>query len=130
MSPGAPLENLIITKTLHGVLGLVLPKPASGSDVGLLVLPSSGEVFVNLLGKCLPGESALEGSIAGRVEPVGALTLASTIKFLTTNKRQAIRDIDLTNGPLVEPELIGFLGATMTVETNETVVFGKDVEVM
>jgi len=129
-SPGAPLENLIITKTLHGVLGLVLPKPASGSDVGLLVLPGTGTAFVTLSGKCLPqGSTTVEGSVAGLVEPVGGLVLAGTIKFLTTNKKQAIKEIDLTNGPLVEPELVAF-SATSTEETNETVLFSKDVEVM
>jgi len=130
MSPGAPLENLILTKTLHGVLGLVLPKPATGSDVGLLVLPSTGTEFVTLLGKCLPeGGTTVEGNVAGLVEPVGGLVLAGTIKFQTTNKKQVIKDIDLTNGPLVEPELVAF-SATSTEETNETVLFSKDVEVM
>jgi len=129
MSPGAPLENLIITKTLHGVLGLVLPKPASGSDVGLLVLPGTGSEFVKLLGSCLPGETSVEGSVAGLVEPVGSLVLAGTIKFQTTNKKQVIKEIDLTNGPKVEPELVAF-SATSAEETNETVAFSKDVEVM
>lgn len=123
-------KTLILTNTLHGVLGLVLPKPATGSDVGLLVLPSTGGVFVNLLGTCLPeGGTAVQGAVTGLVEPVGGLTLAGTIKFQTTNKKQVIKEIDLTNGPKVEPELVAF-SVTSSESTNETVVFSKDVEVM
>jgi len=43
MSPGAPQSNLILTNTLRGVLGLILPKPASGSDVALVLGPVTGQ---------------------------------------------------------------------------------------
>jgi len=128
MSPGAPLENLIITHTLHGVLGLVLPKPATGSDVGLLLLPSEGKKFVTLLGKCI-AETTVEGSVAGLVEPVNALTLSGTLTLLAPSEKQGITDIDLTNGPLVKPELLAFSDAS-TEEATDNLAFSKDVEVM
>jgi len=129
MSPGAPLENLIITHTLHGVLGLVLPVPATGSDVGLLLLPSEGKKFVTLLGtKCL-AEATVEGSVAGLVGPVNALTLSGTLSFGVTGGAQNIKDIDLTNGPLVKPELL-FASDTSTESANYDLAFSNDVEVM
>jgi len=128
MSPGAPLENLIITKTLHGVLGLVLPTPATGSDVGLLLLPTENKNFVTLLGSCFV-TATVQGSVAGLVTPVNALTLSGALSFGVTGGAQNIKDIDLTNGPLVRPELT-FASDTSTEEASYDLAFSKDVEVM
>jgi hypothetical protein len=131
MSPGAPLENLIITTTLHGILGLVLPKPASGSDEGLLLLPTSGTKFVTLLGSCIV-TSAVNGSVAGLVEqPVGVLSKTGKLALLAPEGIQKIKDIDLTNSTLVEPELVAF-GGTSTEEATQDLTFtgGASVEVM
>lgn len=128
MSAGAQLENLITTLTLHGVLGLILPKPATGSDVGLLLLPTSGHRWFTLLGSCIT-ETAAEGSVAGLVEPVGVLSTTDKITFGLTSGKQNIKDIDLTNGPLVEPELI-VASVTATLESADEYVFSANVEVM
>jgi hypothetical protein len=105
MSTGAPSESLIPTVTLHGVLGLVLPRPAAGSDMGLLLLPNTGKKLFTLLASCLFGGEAatVTGSVAGLVEPVGRSVLAGTLAFAETGGLQNIRDIDLTNGPFSSP---------------------------
>jgi hypothetical protein len=130
MSAGAPLENLIITTTLHGILGLVLPKPATGSDVGLLLLPTSGTRFVTLLGSCIV-TSTVNGSVAGLDETVGVLSKTGKLFLGVTSEKQNIKEIDLTNSSKVEPELVAF-GATSTEETNQDLTFtgGASVEVM
>jgi hypothetical protein len=127
MSSGAPLENLVITQTLHGILGLILPKPATGSDVGLLLLPTSGKKWFTLLGSCIPGAVA-EGSVAGLVEPVGVLSTTDKITFGVTSGKQNIKDIDLTNGSLVKP---GFIveGEAATLEAADEFTFSAKVEV-
>jgi hypothetical protein len=130
MSSGAPLENLIITTTLHGILGLVLPKPATGSDVGLLLLPTSGTRFVTLLGSCIV-TSTVNGSVAGLDETVGVLSKTGKLFLGVTSEKQNIKEIDLTNSSKVEPELVAFSG-TSTEETNQDLTFtgGASVEVM
>jgi hypothetical protein len=127
-SKGAPLENLIITTTLHGILGLVLPKPASGTDAGLLLLPTAGKRFVTLEGSCVP-TSAVEGDVAGLIEPVGALSTTGKLVLGVTSAKQNIKEIDLTNSSKVEPELVAFSG-TSTEETSEALTFSAKVEVM
>jgi hypothetical protein len=126
-SSGAPLENLIITQRLHGVLGLVLPKPASGPDVGLLLLPTSGKVWFELSGSCIPTTKAT-GSVAGLVEPVGVSSTTDKVTFGVTSEKQNIKDIDLTNGGLVEPELI-VEGGAATLEAADEFLFSAKVEV-
>lgn len=127
MSPGAPLENLIITRTLHGVLGLALPKPASGSDAGLLLLPNQ-QPILTLLGSCIL-ETALEGSVAGLVEPVGVSSTTDKIVFGVTSGKQDITDIDLTTGGLVAPKLSVFGVNDGTLEASDEFTFSAKVEV-
>jgi len=130
MSTGAPLENLIQTTTLHGVLGLILPKPALGSDVALVLLPVSGKRFVTLLpssANCLE-EIQVNGSVAGTVEPVGTATLKGKLTFSANGVNEAITDVDLSTGTLVLPRLTAGT-ATATETTLQLVTFAAAVEV-
>jgi UDP-glucose 6-dehydrogenase len=73
----------------------------------------------------------VEGNVAGLVEPVGVLSQTGKFVFGVTSDKQNIKDIALTNGPLVEPELVAFSG-TAVEETTEELTFtgGANVEVM
>jgi hypothetical protein len=132
MSVGAPLENLIITTTLHGLLGLILPKPTgTGSAVGLVLLPSSGKRWFTLLPSsagCIVA-TIVTGSIAGLVEPVGTSSKTGKLTFSATSAgKQEITDVALSSGGTIEPEF-GFGTATVTVTANQLVAFGVAVEV-
>jgi len=128
-SPLAPLTNLILTTTLHGVLGLILPKPTSGSDVALVLLPVSGKTFVTLSGKCVPGgAAAVSGLVAGLVTPVNTSTTKGLLTFSQSGGVQAIKEVDVSNGGLVKPKLN--VGAeTATEETVEEVTWSEPTEV-
>jgi hypothetical protein len=131
-STNTTVVGLILTNTLHGVLGLILPKPTSGSDVALVLLPVSGKAFVTLVGS--PSTACVEttkvsGSVAGLAEPVGTLLLTGTLKFAQTSGVQNITEVDLTTGGSVKPELTAF-GSTATEETTESITYSKATEVM
>jgi hypothetical protein len=127
MSPGAPLENLILTNTLHGVLGLILPKPSSGSGVALVLLPASGSVFVKILGKCII-ETAVSGQVAGVAEPIGSSVTKGTLKLETTGGAQNIKEVDLSTGGSVKPKLTAF-SATASESVIEALTFGTATEI-
>ena len=129
MSPGAPLSNLLLTNVLHGVLGLILPKPAgSGSDIALVLLPVSGSSFLNILGTCFTNIS-VSGQIAGLVEPVNISSTTGRLVFGVTGGVQNITDVDLSTGGLIKPKLS--VGTELgTEETTENIEFSAAVEVM
>jgi hypothetical protein len=128
-SEGAP-SGLILTKTLHGVLGLILPKPATGSGVALLLLPVSGQVFVTIEGTCLsPSTTAVEGKVAGVVEPVSTKSFTGKLLFLAPAGVQAIKEVDLSTGGLVKPSLKAFGIANASEETTEEIKFSAETEV-
>jgi len=128
-SPSAPLENLIITNTLHGVLGLILPVPTPpASDVALVLLASTGSQFVTLQGSCIE-TTKVTGQVAGLVSPVGTSTTKGSLKFTPSSPgNQEILDVDLSGGGLIAPILTAF-GATSTEETTQLVTFGAAIEV-
>jgi len=128
MSTGAPLSNLILTNVLHGVLGLILPKPTSGSDVALVLLPVSGSAFYNLLGTCFANLS-VSGQIAGLVLPVNISSTTGRLDFGVTGGVQNITDVDLSTGGLVKPKLTAG-SEPITEETTEEIEFSEKVEVM
>jgi hypothetical protein len=127
MSTGAPLENLILTSTLHGVLGLILPKPASGSGVALVLLPTSGSTFWTLLGSCFTS-TAVSGQLAGEIEPIGVATTKFTLKIEAPGGVQKIKEVDLTTGGLVKPKLTAF-SATAAESLIEVLTFGTATEI-
>jgi hypothetical protein len=127
-STGSPGEGLILTSTLHGILGSVLPKPESGSEVGLLLLPVSGKTITTLGSNKCTLESAVTGDVAGLVEPTGGLQTTGKIVFGVTSGKQSIRDIDLSTG-LVAPDLVAF-STTATEEGQESLTYEKAIEVV
>jgi len=127
-SIGAPEEGLIITKELHGILGIILPSGATG----ILFLPTSGKIFVELekanggtgTQKCTP-VTKVTGTVAGEVTPTAKKQLTGKIIF----PLPVITKIDLTHGlGLREPELVAFTGAASLMQ-EESVTFGEPTEV-
>jgi hypothetical protein len=108
-------KGLILTATLHGILGLILPS----KEVGLLFLPVKGATFVNLNANACTVETAVSGSVAGLVEPINTPTTKGWILFEResgSGNTQAILDIDLTHGlGLVKPALTAY--STTATET-------------
>ena len=129
MSTGAPLSNLLLTNVLHGVLGLILPKPAAPeSDIALVLLPVSGAAFVNILGSCFTNLS-VSGQVAGLVLPVNIASTTGRLIFGVTAGVQNITDVDLSTGGLIKPKLT--VGSEPgTEETTENIEFKEAVEVM
>lgn len=119
-SEGGPNASLIITKTLDGELGSVKPAEAA-SGVGLLLLPTTGTVFVTLVGSCLPlSPSPVDGSVAGEVTPVnGAPSKDGKIIFQGSGAagKQLIQSINVL-GTVVKPTL----KALGLLESNEITV--------
>jgi hypothetical protein len=124
-SIGATGKGLILTKELHGILGLLLPS----LETGILFLPISGKIFVEIEAgegttKCTPADK-VTGSVAGLVTPVGKKQATGEIRFLNP----PIKAIDLTHGlGLREPELVSFT-STAILEQTENVTFGVETEV-
>ncbi|HEY4918195.1 MAG TPA: hypothetical protein VIH92_14885 [Solirubrobacteraceae bacterium] len=119
--------GLIITNTLHGVLGLVLPKPTSGSDVALILLPVSGSTFVKISGTCFT-ETAVSGSIAGLANPIGTKTTKGTLEFGVTSGVQNIKEVDLSTGGVAKPKLTAF-SETAQEATTDAITFGTATEI-
>jgi len=122
------VEGTIVTNTLHGVLGLILPK-GTGSGVGLLLLPVEGKKFLVLASNKCTIETSVTGSVAGEANPIGGgLVLSGTLTFQAGAKGESIKDFDLSTGGLVNPELSAF-AAIASQETNEDLDFVGAVEV-
>jgi len=119
-SKGAPAENLIITNTLHGILGLILPHTPA-----LLILPGSGSTFVTLEGSCLTlSPAAVTGSVAAEITPVGSKQ--KTGKIVTGAAVNTHFESSL--GGLVIAKLVAF-SATSTQTETASVEFEKATEV-
>jgi hypothetical protein len=130
-SEGGPNSSLIITKTLDGELGSVKPSLAA-SGVGLLLLPTTGTVFVTLEGSCLPlSPSPVDGSVAGETTPInGPSALDGKIIFQGSGAAgvQKISEINVL-GTVVKPSLkaLGLLESNEI--TVDLILFSKDVVV-
>jgi hypothetical protein len=117
-------EGLIITKELHGILGLILsPAPL---DTGILFLPVVGKIFVELAEatkgtlKCAP-ETKITGTVAALITPVGV----DTTKGLLVFPEGTIKKIDLTHGlGLVEPELVAYTSGAVLYQ-HDVLMFGQ-----
>jgi hypothetical protein len=120
-----PAEGLIITSTVHGVLGTVLPS----GEAGLLILPTSGKVFVTLEKNACTPETKVSGSVAGAVSPTGKsqTTGKLVLKTVGGTGKEEIAKIDTATG-LAEPELVAFT-ETATETTEDSITFSAPVEV-
>jgi hypothetical protein len=128
-SPGAG-SGKVLTNALDGELGTVAEKEAK-SKVGLLLLPTVGTEFVELLGSCLAVSPIhVTGQVAGEATPInGGLTLKGTLNFVGSKGVQSIKEITVL-GAVVKPALKAFSGLVAASETTEeTIEYSKDVEV-
>jgi hypothetical protein len=129
-STGAPAGNLILTETLHGVLGLILPKLTGTTGVGLLLLPGSGSTFLTLSTPCtIPATSAVSGNVVGEVEPVvHSQTTGSLLFGASATGFASVKDFDLSTGGLLLPRLVAY-SATAGEVVASSVTFGTSTEV-
>jgi hypothetical protein len=129
-STNTTASGLILTNTLHGVLGLILPVPAPpASDVALLLLPVSGGTFVTLVGSGTCVETTkVQGNVAGTLEPVGVSQKTGKLVLTGSNGKESITDVDLSTGGLVIPNLQAF-GSTATETTTEGYTLSVATEV-
>jgi hypothetical protein len=130
-SSGAPAGNLILTNTLHGVLGLILPKLTGTTGVGLLLLPATGSTFVTLSTPCTsPATSAVSGNVVGEAEPIGISTTMGTLRFAgnPTNGHASVKDFDLSTGGLVKPKLEAYTTEAAEI-AQYLVTFGVPTEI-
>jgi hypothetical protein len=123
-------EGSIVTNTLHGVLGLIVPKgTGTGVALDLLPLEAAEGVFVDIAKNSCTVETAVEGSVAGEVSPVGKSQTTGALLFDPSGTTQTIKEITLSsNGAAVKPGLKAF-GATATQETTEALTFSANLEV-
>ncbi|MGD1058762.1 MAG: hypothetical protein ABR992_15265, partial [Solirubrobacteraceae bacterium] len=121
-------EGAISTSTLHAILGVTLPEPETGSEVGLLLLPSSGKTITELAANACTVTTKVTGSLAGLVEPLGVSQKTGKVLFSVTSGKQNIKDIDLPAG-LVAAELVAF-STTATEESSESLTYEKAIEVV
>jgi hypothetical protein len=125
-SVGAPAENLVLTTTLHGILGLLLPS----NETGILFLPVAGKTFVTFAqsqkeGKVCTAGSLLEGSVAALISPVGVSQTTGTLTTLAVAKPA----IDLTHSLGTVTAKLSDFGETATQAQTDDVTFGVDTEV-
>jgi len=125
-STGQP-SGLILTNTLHGILGLLLPS----GETGIVFLPVSGATISTLeaaekSAKHCSLLTKIQGDITVCVEPVGTSTTHGTIKTLT----KEINEVDLTHHlGLIKAKLIGFGGAGAVLEQQDSLTFSASTEV-
>jgi len=118
--------GLILTKTLHGILGLLLPQNVTG----ILFLPVANKEFVNLPktekeGKECTPETTVEGTVAAEVSPVGSKQ--TTGKLVT--EAVAKQAIDLTHGLGTVTAKLTAYTETGTQAQTDAVTFGEATEV-
>jgi len=130
---GCPLNSdgasggLILTATLHGILGLLLPQKTTG----ILFLPVVGKILTTFAkaekgGKVCGPESKVEGSLAAEIEPVSKPSANATIKVVS----KEIQEIDLTHGlGVVKAKFSFFFGEGSVLTQTDEVMFSKEVEV-
>lgn len=111
--------GVILTTTLHALLGTVLPSELPG----LLVLPTANTKFVTLAANACTIETTINGSVAGLLfkGQIGSLILESLVNFLPKD----ITEIHTLNG-LVKPVLQAF-GLPATLETLEHIAWSRDI---
>jgi hypothetical protein len=119
----------VLTSTLDGELGTVKTTEAK-SGVGLLLLPTTGTTFVELLGSCLALSPAkVTGQVAGEANTIKTSSTGGTLTFIGSKGTQSIKEINVL-GTIVKPALKAFSGLVNASETTtETLTYSKAVEV-
>jgi hypothetical protein len=129
--------GVVETNELSGELGEVAAAEAK-SEVGLLLVPASGNVFVTLEGTCLQvNPTAVEGSIVGEVTPTKTLSTEGKVVFALTKAAQSIKKFERGRAEIggkedekVTPKLTVFNGKAATEETTDTNTFEEALEVL
>jgi hypothetical protein len=120
--------GIIITNTLHGVLGLILPK-GTGSGVGLLLLPVANKQFFTLESNTCTEETLVTGNVAAELTPTKEETLNVLLKFqAAATAGESIKDFDLSTGGLVLPLLEAF-GREASEAMDEKLTFLANIEI-
>jgi hypothetical protein len=122
--------GLILTNTLHAILGIILPS----GETGALFLPQKGTSFVSFAEatkgelKCAE-DSTVSGNVVGLVAPFGSKQLTGKVIVGLAGAVQAVKDFDLTHGlGLVVPRLVMF-SQTAALDQSDAVTFGVATEV-
>ena len=129
-SPGAA-SGLILTNTLHALIGLALP----GNSPALLILPTANSKFVvaaestekegSEVIKCTV-ETTINGSVAGLLsQTIGTKTTRALLNFTKTDPEK----IDLPLGGTVTPEITAF-GVAGVFTTLVHLSYGQESELM
>jgi hypothetical protein len=120
-STNVTTEGVILTETVHALLGTVLPSELAG----LLVLPTASRKFFTFAENACTIRASVEGSIAGLLfaSQIGHSVSESLVNFIPND----ITKIDTLNG-VVEPELTSF-GLTSTLATLEHIAWDGPCEV-
>jgi hypothetical protein len=129
-STNTSTSGLVVTNSLRGLLGEVASAEAT-SKVGALLEPESGVTFVILEKTAAPCESietAVEGTVAGEMTPIGASQTTGKLAFLLSASKQRIKEITLLAGTK-KPKLAAFGIATATEETTDALTYSGAVEV-
>jgi hypothetical protein len=120
LGEGIP-SGLIVTKTLHGILGLILAPAGTSVGVAILLLPVGGKTFVELASNSCTEETAVSGNVGGEITPVGTSQKTGKTVFATSGGKESIKDIDLTHGlGLVVPKLTAFTTEATLAQTENT----------
>lgn len=118
----------VVTNTLDGELGKVA-KAEAASEVGLLLLPATGKVFVTLEGTCLePTSAAVEGAIAGEASPIGKKQTTGSLIFTGSAGTQSIKTIEIL-GTSKKASLKAFAAESASENVSEEVTYSKEIEV-
>jgi hypothetical protein len=128
-SVGAVGPEEIVTNELSGELGTVAAAEAPDSETGLDFRPTTGTVFVKLIGTpttCIP-ETNVTGSVIGEVEPVKIMDTTGELIYSvvgTKKTKQGIQKI----GAEAKDTLTSF-GVEVGLESEGAVTFAEDIEV-
>jgi hypothetical protein len=126
-SVGSPEEGLLLTKTLHAILGIELP----ANKTVVVFLPQAGTEFLKLAessrnGKKCYIETTVTGSVAALITPVGE----KVKKFTVTTNRAAKVGVHLThNLGLITTKLILFGGEPGSLVQSDEVETAIETEV-
>jgi hypothetical protein len=127
-SVGSSTAGLLLTKTLHGVLGLILPK-GTGSGVGLLLLPVENKKFVEVAENACSVATTVSGNLVGEVTPVGKSQTTGKLIFKKgAVEGESVKSFDPSTGGTVTPKLEAF-GKEAGEETEESITWSAAVEV-
>jgi hypothetical protein len=121
-SPGAASGEIVLSE-LKARLGKVAKAEAT-SEVGLLLVPASGEAYVTVEGACI-GKSTVTGTIAGEATPVEKFETSGKLVFKESSGKELIKEITVpkeaneAETELVKPELKAFSGTATLVATEK-----------